>query len=290
LSFLTKLFVILLVFFSLLMTAATIVYVGKQDTRLATLEQTELRLRSAEGAAKSANTAAQAAEARFQAKSAEAQFQTQEHNKTITQLQGQVADLNKRTAQLESQNAQGELRISNLTEAASASQAMASQLQQTGEELRQRNDQLLMQSTEMNATISDLRNTLDVTERERRMLAEQLQEAQQQLGSAQQMLKDQGITFDTARPAAAGSAMTANLSAPINGVVRQVTQLRGEPYASISLGSADGVREGMRFRAIDGNQFLGTLTVDRVEPHEAAGSLAGPAVNKIAQGTRVESQ
>jgi hypothetical protein len=63
LSFLTKLFVILLVFFSLLMTAATIVYVGKQDTRLATLEQTELRLRSAEGAAKSANTAAQAAEA-----------------------------------------------------------------------------------------------------------------------------------------------------------------------------------------------------------------------------------
>jgi chromosome segregation ATPase len=290
LTFLTKLFVILLVFFSLLMTAATIVYVGKQDTRLATLEQTDQQLNAARSEAARAKAAWQAAEARAQAISAEAIYHTQEHGKTINQLQAQVADLNKQIAQLQSANAQGELRISNLTEAASAAQAMAKQLQETASQLRQSNDQMLVQSTEMNARISDLRNTLDVTERERRMLAEQLQLAQQQLAQAQQTLKEQGISFDTAHPVAAADAVSVNLPAPINGVIRQVTQLRGAPYGSISLGSADGVRVGMRFRIVSGDQFLGTLLVDRVEPHESAGPMDGPAIPQVQTGVRVESQ
>ena len=67
----------------------------------------------------------------------------------------------------------------------------------------------------------------------------------------------------------------------INGVIRATQTIAGIKYATISVGSADAVRKGTRFRVLggqNGNQFMGYLTVTSVEPHESVGRLEGPRV------------
>ena len=56
---------------------------------------------------------------------------------------------------------------------------------------------------------------------------------------------------------------------PIRGVIRQVDQ----DLAALSVGSSSGVREGMKFRAIRGDRYLGELEVTRVEPTESVARI-----------------
>ena len=57
--------------------------------------------------------------------------------------------------------------------------------------------------------------------------------------------------------------------APIRG---HVTEISGS-LASISVGSADGVAEGMVFVIYRGMDYIGDLRVSKVEPNQSAGSL-----------------
>jgi hypothetical protein len=67
----------------------------------------------------------------------------------------------------------------------------------------------------------------------------------------------------------------ANQASRINGVIRGVQNINGIEYATVSVGSADGVSKGMQFNVInrDKGEWLGTLTVDRVDQNEAVGRL-----------------
>jgi len=65
------------------------------------------------------------------------------------------------------------------------------------------------------------------------------------------------------------SAATETESAPIIG---QVTDVR-DSLASISIGSAQGVKDGMEFIIYRNSQFLGKLRVNKVLPDQAAGEL-----------------
>ena len=56
---------------------------------------------------------------------------------------------------------------------------------------------------------------------------------------------------------------------PIRG---QITEVR-DGLASISVGSAAGVRKGMKFLVYRGAQYMGDLAISHVEPSEAAGQL-----------------
>jgi hypothetical protein len=79
---------------------------------------------------------------------------------------------------------------------------------------------------------------------------------------------------------------------PINGVVRNRRTIAGQEYATISVGSADDVAKGMQFKVVDRNtgDFLGTLTVEAVEPNEASGRLTGPKIADIRPGVEVRTQ
>lgn len=87
----------------------------------------------------------------------------------------------------------------------------------------------------------------------------------------------------------AGGMSMANL----RGVVTARRNIAGIEYATISLGSSDGVVKGMRFRVVDQNSFLGYLTIDAVEPREAVGHLSPrdpAALQSIRNGTDVIGQ
>jgi hypothetical protein len=78
----------------------------------------------------------------------------------------------------------------------------------------------------------------------------------------------------------------------INGVVQDVRPIAGNQYATISVGSADGVQQGMEFKVIDrtSGNFLGTLVVVGVEPNEASGRLFGPNIAQVKPGVEVRTQ
>ena len=189
-------------------------------------------------------------------------------------------------AEASSKAAQQQLDVSRLTEALNATQAQAAKQAEEIVRLRTSNDTLVKQSSDLNGTVSDLTNKLDVTERERRLLAEQLTQTK---GENQRL----GAIIEGARLAPQQQQVALNKGGPsINGVVRDVRTIAGNQYATISVGSADAVTRGMEFKVVDratGN-FLGTLVVDTVEPNESTGRLSGPNVAAIKPGVEVRTQ
>ena len=136
----------------------------------------------------------------------------------------------------------------------------------------------------MNQTVSELTNKWETTERDRRWLAEQLEEARNNTQRLTAMVRELG-----GNPADQGALAGAGLGrgAPrINAVVNDVRTIGGRQYATISVGSADDVRRGMQFNLVnrESGDFLGVLTVTAVEPNESTGVVEGPRINDVRRG------
>ena len=93
-----------------------------------------------------------------------------------------------------------------------------------------------------------------------------------------------------AAAAEAGAAGDGHAAVPerVEGVVTETRKVGGRNYATISLGSDDGVRRHTRLMVIgrDG-QFLGYVTVTNVEPEEAIGVLRGRRADETRPNDRV---
>ena len=286
---LTKLFVSMLIVLSLLMTAATVVYVNKEDVQKTALANAQAQLASAQAAAGEARdqlTSAQQNLTKVQdSANTAAQTATTDHNNQ----QQQISQLQVELAKAQSQQATQQLDISRLTEALNASQASTTALQTEVARLRGNNDTLVKQASDLNGSVSDLTARLEVTERERRLLAEQLTQAK---GDNERIGAILRSVAPNMTPAQADAAIARSGLPSINGVIRDVRMIAGRPYATISVGTADGVKQNMEFKILDraGGNFLGTLVVDSVEPNEATGRLDGPKVAEIRPGVEARTQ
>ena len=284
---LTKLFVVLLVVLSLLTTAGTIVYINKEDIQKDTLKKTEAQLEAKKQETQSLQSQLTALQQNLESQQQQSNEQIGRSNTAAVQAQQQIANLNVELAKAASASATQQLDISRLTEALKASQGAAGKLNEEVTRLRGSNDTLVKQSSDLNGTVSDLTNKLDVTERERRLLAEQLTQTKgenQRLGA---VMKGAGLT-----PQQQEAAVNRSGQPAINGVIRDVRPIAGSQYATISVGSADSVTKGMQFKVIDraSGNFLGTLVVDSVEPNESTGRLSGPGIALIKPGVEVRTQ
>lgn len=278
---LTKIFVCLVVVLSLLQTAATVVFVNRVETAgttVTTLQQTissnEAKITSLQ--AQVAETTAQKDTIRSQSQAAVAAAEQQ----AVATRQA-LADANVKLAQVGSQLALQATDNARLTEALKASEDTKSKQVDIITEARKFVDDLTKKVTELNAANADLTNRLEVTERERRFLQEQNVELQSRVASG-----GSAAGGSAAAQTAAGRGV-----AGINAVVRDIRTIANVPYASISVGSADRVTKGMKFTIIDAQgNLLGFLTVDTVEPNEAAGRLEGPRVPDIRPGADAKTQ
>jgi hypothetical protein len=280
------LFVVLLVILSLLMTAATVVYINKEDIQRDSLTKVKAQLDAKTQSEQNLQAQVTALQQNLQAGVQQATDQAGRANADIIKLQNEKASQGVELAKFTSQVATQQLDVSRLTEALNATQAAAQKQADEIARLRTANDTLVKQSADLNATVSDLTNKLDVTERERRLLAEQLTQTK---GENQRL----GAIINGAHLAPEQQNVAVNRGGPsINGVIRDVRTIAGNQYATISVGSADSVTRGMEFKVIDrgtGN-FLGTLVVDTVEPNESTGRLFGPNVAAIRPGVEVRTQ
>jgi uncharacterized protein (DUF3084 family) len=289
LSTLTKLFVILLVVLSLLLTAATVVFVSQVENYKATADTMQARLAAATSERDRARADMDAVQASAQEAVKQASTQVEQAKQNMNSLQQMLVDRDTQLGQSKSQAAIQAADLTRLAEGLKASEDTKSQLQQQLADLRGANDKFLTQNAQLNQSVTDLTNRLEVTERERKFLAEQLAEAKNQNEKQAGMLRDAGISpqFASARGMRAGAPA-------INGVIRNVRPIAGIPYATISVGSADGVAKGMEFKIVDrdSGQFMGLLTVDSVELNEATGRLTGEPqkVAQIRQGAEVKTQ
>ena len=283
---LTKLFVGMLIVLSLLTTAGTVVYINKEDVQKTALANTQAQLQAAQAAAQQARDDLTAAQQNLTAVQAAANQAQQAATTDANNRQLELSKLQVDLAKGQSQQATQQLDISRLTEALNATQAQNNANLQELARLRTNNDQLVRQASDLNGRVSELTATLDVTERERRLLAEQLTQASTENNRLGMIIKNANISVDQA------NVIAQKAGPSINGVIRDVRPIAGQQYATVSVGTADGVHRGMEFKVLDrqGGNFLGTLVIDSVEPNEATGHLAGPRVAEIRPGVEVRTQ
>lgn len=284
---LTKLFIVLHVVVSLLLTAGTIVFVNQVNNYKDALTGARQQASAEKARADSATNLAQAAKATADESVRQISQQHEQAKQDANRLQQQVADRDRSLAEKQTQLALLQVDNTNLTGALKGSEDTKGKLQDQVGGLRDSNDKLVTQNVQLNQTVTDLQNRLDVTEKERKLLAEQLTESKNQVQRQASLLREAGVS--AAQFASGGT----RLGAPaMQGVVRDVRPIRGILYGSISLGSADSVTKGMEFKVInrDTGAFLGVLTVDSVELNESTGRLSGPRVNEIQRGAEVRTQ
>ncbi len=284
---LTKLFVGLHVLLSAMLVAGVIVFVNKQ-------ESFQLQSTTATARAVRAESLVNDAAKEHTAQIATYVIAVNSANATIDSLKGQIIAAqtknNEQAATIADSSTKMTLQMAQnakLAEGLTASQAAQSKLNDAVAELRTDLDTRLTEGSQLNARISELTNSLEVTERERKYAVEQLTQARADNGKLSGQLQQLGVQPEQlAQPAGGG------LVPPINGVIRDVDQIAGSTYATISVGSADSVSRGMQFNIVERGtgKFLGMLTVTAVEANEASGRITGPAGASVQPGAEVKTQ
>jgi len=285
-SALTKIFVVLLVVLSLVQTAGIVVYVNRAQWYNKTLTET----RQAVNAAKAEAAAAQVAEANAnnarQAAEMSAQNIRNSSQQTIDGLRAAALEKESQIAQLNANNAQLVAAQKSAGDALSTLQKSFDTQNAQMADLRKTNLDLQRRDSENSVALVNWNNKFDTVNRQWRDATEQISELQNQLKGAQEKMHGAGIGPNT-------PPLNTEALVRVNGVVRKTENMNGVPMATISVGSADQVTQGMRFSIIDRNAaepFLGYLTVTRVEPNEAIGTISGPRVNQIHPGVEVRTQ
>ena len=103
-------------------------------------------------------------------------------------------------------------------------------------------------------------------------------------------------TFTTAlllATAAAAVAAEGNGEDAVEGRIRETRVVDGKRYATVSVGTDDGITRGKRlsvFGGRTGREFLGTVEISNAEPGEAVGRVSGPRAGEVRENDRVRAQ
>ena len=285
-SFLTKLFVVLLVICSLMQTAAIVVYVNRSEDVGAVNKKLTKDVADARALANSVqNTNSQM----LAAMTAAAQSATQREGelaRKITDAERQIQDANAQSAQAQKESQIKDATIAGTADALNSAQEENKGLQSLTADLRTKTDDLLRQNGELNIRLTDLDNRNRVLARSDEFDRERISELETQVKTMQQ----HGATPAGAGGAAAEAAPTP--PGPINTTVSAVDIIGGKKWATIPVGSADYVQKGMKFNIVNlqTGEFLGFLTVERVEVNESIGQVEGAKIDKIDKGVEAKTQ
>ena len=284
----TKLFVVLHVVLSMLLTAGVVVFVNRVDDYNKIVADWKQKTATAEAHATAAGNAADAAKEALTKANGDLAAQVEQNRKDNATAAAALGDLNVKLADATKQLAIAQADTTKAIAVVGASQAAQTQLASQVTDLRATVDTLTKSKLELDTAVADLTNQRDVLEKQRRDLAEKVSMLDSQVDIATKALADAGINLKDKFfiPGTKAGAP------PINGVVNEVRMIEQVPYATISVGAADSVIKGMEFKVIDKEKgdFLGVLTVESVDTNEATGRLYGPGVSRVHKGLEVRTQ
>jgi hypothetical protein len=290
LSFLTKFFIVLHVVLTMLFVGATVVFVNRMEAFKDTGKDKDNKIASLTKQVSDANSAAAMEHADALAVKTQAGVDLGRMREQRTKDQADIRDRDVRLAAVQQEKASGEARLQAAVSALKTAQTTVDTLQKQLTDTRTASDKTQQQNTELLTANADLNSRLRTAVQQLRNANEELESAKNELADA----RNRGPA-GAAQPAAAtdsGATPTTNSEVAINGVIREQKTINGVNYATISVGSSDQVTKGMRFIVVDrkAGDFLGYLTVDRVEPNEATGRLDGPRVSDMKIGSEVRTQ
>jgi predicted RNase H-like nuclease (RuvC/YqgF family) len=285
LSTLTKVLIVLLTLFSIFLCGIVLMYVGFADNYREEASRLRRDIQSARAESRDALDEAQKVKDAAAAKETELNKQIADLTKTSEDLQAQIDTLKRENAQLvqEVTNMGAAVKLANETMAKLSSQANAAEQEVTALQADQTDRNKELQETtqalmEKMAVIADL-------EKKNRQLTEEKQGLQMQLTQrlapyGMAPVRPQTVTPSPStgaqpvqRPAAqapqAVRAMTKEIG--LNGRITQVDMKN--KVAAISIGSAAGVKEDMKFHVTRGDRFICDLLIFDVDSDKAIGTL-----------------
>jgi len=272
LSLLTKIFVVLIAIFSIAFTMTTVNFVAKTTDWRSLANEYRAQVQVAETHMRN-QAAAQAAEktawidARKDLQSRIGELQTAE-----AQQLARIADLNQQLTELksdkgswETQANQAQIQLQFEQQSADAERKQRKELEKRNMELERRNLDLSERVNEQTAQILVLVQQQNQLEQQLNMLREEGRRVSRGIAPTYESGSPSMVTdaLGGVRPQAPPS------TTPIRG---RITQVDGN-LAEVSVGSADGVREGLVFVIYRDSDYIGDLKITDVEPNISAGRI-----------------
>jgi hypothetical protein len=272
LSTLTKVLIVLLTLASIFLCGIVVTYVANAVDYKEKYDRQESSYRAAEKRADNA-------ESNFNKLKSETDQAKLDLNNQIAALQGRMNSLNAelKQCQIDRDDAR---RKEDSWEAAAKDFAktveMNNQLRAAAEtDLKQTKADLIKEQSEHEQTTAALMNKMAIIEDQEGQLRRLLEEKTELQGKFDQILRQYGKITAPAEPVTA-MIQPARVAPPakdidLEGLITDVDLQ--ERLAEISIGQADGVREGMRFHATRGEQFICDIVILDVLPDKSTGWL-----------------
>jgi hypothetical protein len=272
LSTLTKVLIVLLTLASIFLCGIVVTYVANAVDYKEKYDRQESSYRAAEKRADNA-------ESNFNKLKSETDQAKLDLNNQIAALQGRMNSLNAelKQCQIDRDDAR---RKEDSWEAAAKDFAktveMNNQLRAAAEtDLKQTKADLIKEQSEHEQTTAALMNKMAIIEDQEGQLRRLLEEKTELQSKFDQILRQYGKITAPAEPVTA-MIQPARVAPPakdidLEGLITDVDLQ--ERLAEISIGQADGVREGMRFHATRGEQFICDIVILDVLPDKSTGWL-----------------
>lgn len=280
----TKIFVILVCLFAFIFTPMAISFAARTYDWKAIAEQRLSTAQTAEARARSEASLRDAQKTQYDGLLAKASERVLFGEQRIAELQRQIDALTQQRDQLARSEESWRTSAGLLT----AELAVRSKHNQ---ELEGSREKCLARERELQATNVWLKDQLQARSTELEVVTQQLRQRQQEIvayrDENERLRKAQGLgragEIMTAGPSPSVEATTPATSSPIQG---RVTEVRGKD-ASIDVGNASGLKEGMTMVVLRNNNYIGDLKITSTTPNEAVGEVRSAGDRQVKAGDAV---
>lgn len=277
-SVLTKVFVVLLVVFSIALSMLVVAAFARQeDWRASAIHWQEAALTEQ---AKARTYAANEKIAQQQALD-QHRRDSEELNGLRTEMAaktGKIGELDRNLAETQNKLASEQGSVAGLTNSLQIVSASLDHERGFNQKIAARNSELEKRNVDLNDRVKELTTNVAMASAQVRALQQQITGYDEnRRAAAPGVAPATQIPGGTAIVEAQVPNVTVSSETPISAPVRgEVTKVEGN-LASLSVGSADGVVSGMNFlvyrRAGSKPQYLGTVKITRVNANESAGTI-----------------
>jgi len=277
LSVLTKVFVVLVTFLSIMLVALIVPFVAKTEDFRAKLQTAESAKSRAEAAARNRESEISQLQSGESERFTALQAKIRSLTETITNLTQSMADQKGRVQDLEADKSKRDADFSRLT----AANEQFGQINKTlQDELADRRKETVDDKTRIIETVdrnNELESQLESLTRSVRQFQEKATELEGEKDRLEKMLaKLPPSTLQALREgdqAMQDGNAVVTPSHPISGQVTKIQVLGTDTWVQVNVGRNDGVEQNMKFMVHRGGQFLGSTMIMKVDTDESAGRM-----------------
>jgi multidrug efflux pump subunit AcrA (membrane-fusion protein) len=268
----TKAFIVLHVLFSIVFTMMVIQFSATVPDYRGRAETCAGELRNAQA---NAGHLASAKLAEVTKAAADRQLWSQARStfeNEIAELRREIEQRQARIVELETGSSSKDATVKMLTAELKVAQESAQLARSQRQDLEERNIMIEKRSIDLNESLNERIASIIVLEQQTRQQEQAVNLLKQERDNLMKKMNLRASGLDTSTVTLATDkvrAVSPSTVAPIRGRITE----SGRQFASVSVGSSDGVENGMIFIIYNQNGYLGDLTITDVRPNEAAGSL-----------------